>query len=108
MLLQIIARGKILSYEEHLILNPLSQQTTYTFTVTSQMTPNFFLLASYITNNREVVADYISMTADLQLKNQVCLRNIRNLVIMIFHFLYHNTIKTKAYLATILHFAGDY
>ena len=86
LLLQVIARGVILVDEEHLVLNSSSQQTTYMFPVTSQMTPNFFVLASYITDDYEVVADYMSMSADLQLKTQVCLQNMRSFAIMLFSF----------------------
>ena len=69
--LQVISRGLILLDEQHLISDPESKESEYSFIVTSEMTPNFLVLASYIRDDDEVVADFISMNADLNFENQV-------------------------------------
>ena len=57
--------------EQHVVAVPESQQSEYSFVVTSEMTPTFIVMASYIRDDNEVVADYITMNAKLELLNQV-------------------------------------
>ena len=70
LLLQVIARGSIISDSTLLLV---SKKATYALTVTPEMTPSFTVFVSYVRpENEEIVADYITLNADLNFQNQVC------------------------------------
>lgn len=69
---QILARGQIVRDEQHLVTDPSSLQTTYSFVITSEMSPSLLLLASYNGPKNEIVADYVRLNVEVGLENQVC------------------------------------
>jgi len=78
--------------EQHVIVNPQSEESEYSFVVTSEMTPNFLLMASYIREDNEVVADYISMNAALKLENQVSIKFVPYSNIGNFSHIYYDVV----------------